>query len=281
MGVVQATLFGAVQGLTEFLPISSSGHLVIFQQLMRINPPGVTLEVVAHLGTIAAVVSAFADDVYAILAALFSSPLRFFAGRASPKTLWANPDFRLGVMIVAGSIPTAVIGLAFRKSFENLFDSLSAVGLALILTAGLLFAAERTRRGNRRINRITASDALLVGIFQGLAIAPGISRSGATIAAALFRGIERESAARFSLLLSLPAVLGASLLELGGNGIPQSTGTPFPSLAVTFLSSLVFGYIAIKWLLSTLKKGRLYGFSLYCFLLGALAVTAAFTNSLT
>lgn len=276
MGLGEAALFGIVQGLTEFLPVSSSGHLAILQQLVGMNPPGITMEVLAHLGTMLAIVAVFAGDVYAILAGFARGVSGLLRGRTYIRTFLANPDVRLGVLIIIGSLPTALVGLAFKPFFESMFDSLRTVGVGLMVTAALLFAAERVRRGRRTLDRLTVGDALLVGLLQGAAIAPGISRSGATISAALFNGVERESAAKFSLLLSLPAVLGASVLELGGNHPSSALHAPGVSLFGVFLVSFLFGYIAIRWLLNVLKGGHLYGFSLYCFLLGVSTVIADF-----
>lgn len=257
MTLTQGVVLGAVQGLTEFFPVSSSGHLALVQQLMPdFEQPGILFDVVLHLGTLVAVILYFRHD----LKQLMTAPFR--------RDIQAVQDRRYLRLLIAASIPTAIIGLTFKEPVERLFDRPLVVGGLLIVTGVLLFVAERFRSSGRK--RLSLSDSLVTGLAQGCAILPGLSRSGATIAALLLRGVEGQTAARFSFLLALPAVGGAALLSLKDvEQLPRSEIGIY--LAGAGVACLV-GLISIHALLGVIRQKRLYYFSLYCWVVGAVAL---------
>ncbi len=264
MDFFQALVLGIVQGLTEWLPVSSSGHLVIAQRLMGLELP-VAFDVLLHLGTLLAVIVFFRSDIAAILKSLLRPGMK-------------NPDFRMAVMVVAGSIPTALIGFVFLGFFESLFLSTEAVGIGLIITGALLLLTRLSRLfrygpgkpgSDKEHEEPDFKRAGLIGVFQGIAIAPGISRSGSTISAALMSGMKKEAAFKYSFLLSIPAVLGASLLELRGAATgDMGGGIGFAALAGAAVAA-VCGYAGLKIVKKSLLSERFYLFSVYCFALGA------------
>jgi len=248
-----------VQGLTEFLPVSSSGHLVVAERLLKFEQPSLLTTVVLHLGTLVATAIVFRKD---LLALLLAAP-RLFRRRRPGET--ADLDAKLLLLLALGSVPTAAIGLLFRDAFERMFSSVAFVGVGFLLTALVLFATGFTRVERRRpLERATPLDALVIGVAQGLAIAPGVSRSGSTIATALFLGLDRGLAGRFSFLLSLPAVLGANVLELRHVGDEGWGAVGWAPLAIGALVSLATGVAALVWLLGGVRRGRLHRFAYYC-----------------
>ncbi len=255
MTFIEAILLGTLQGATEFLPVSSSGHLVLAQHLIGdFEQPGVLFDVLLHVGTMIAVAIYFWRD----LAGLVSSLWRRDA-------MAKNQRFMVALLI-AGSIPTAVIGLLFKDFFIGLFERPVIVCIMLLITGMLLWAAERLRRTENSRRQMTFVDALVVGTVQGCAIIPGISRSGSTIAALLMRGIDGETAARFSFLLALPAVFGAALLSL--KDLDQVAGNIFFPYAAGTLAALVTGLFCIHLLMGVIRRRRLHWFALYCWLAG-------------
>jgi undecaprenyl-diphosphatase len=251
-----------VQGITEFLPISSSGHLVILQSLLGVKLPGITFEIMLHVGTLGAVLFAFGQRAWSVVRGTLAVIL-------SPRKA-RGPDrvaARLGLALVVGSIPAAVAGLALRPWFERLFELPGYAGAGLILTGFLLMLArERGRRG-RGLQEVPLGTALVVGCFQALAIAPGISRAGATITAGLWMGLERRSAAEFSFLLSLPAVAGAMLLDLP-DLLAAPAGEAGLGMVLGAAAAAVAGYFAIRALLRFLRAGRYHLFAYYVWALG-------------
>jgi undecaprenyl-diphosphatase len=257
MSFFQAVFLGLLQGFTEFLPVSSSGHLVIAQHYLGgISQPGVLFDILLHFGTMGAVLLYFRRDCVQLAMAPFRSSLE------------AQPYRRLLALLVIGSVPTAVIGLLFKDFFVGLFHNLTLVALMLLVTGCLLFLSERLRFGQDKDKdkKMTILDALLVGTIQGGAIIPGISRSGSTIAGLLFRGVDGETAARFSFLLALPAVFGAGLLSLGD--FSAVSAKALPVYLVGMLVAFIAGLVSIHWLMAVVRRKRLYGFALYCWLVG-------------
>ncbi|MDH7497407.1 MAG: undecaprenyl-diphosphate phosphatase [Syntrophomonadaceae bacterium] len=254
MSALAAVLLGMLQGLTEFLPVSSSGHLVIAEQLLGVPASGLTFEVMVHIGTLAAVLVAFWPDVAALL---------------------RRPWQRLTGLLVLGTVPAALAGVFLEPLVERAFQSLATVGLGLLATGVLLVLGETASRRawwGKKADGITALDAVLVGVMQAIAILPGISRSGSTIAGGLLRGLDREYAARFSFLLSIPAILGAAALE-GWDVVRAGVGG---ALAVPYLlgsvTAALFGYLAITLVMAVVREGRLTWFAYYCWGLGALVL---------
>lgn len=271
MTYLQAVILGAIQGLTEFLPVSSSGHLVIFQNLFGMKAPEFIFDISVHIGTLAAVFVFFYRDILSIIRSLLIFTIR---GRkvaeAQPKTM---DDIRLAAMIIAASIPTALIGLMLQKKADVLFSSLTLVGCMLILTGAWMWFTKKSRT---REKGISLKNTLLIGIIQGIAVIPGISRSGSTIAAGLYLGLDRETATRFSFLISIPAILGAALLSVIHAPTPGTAGAAV--IITGAATAFVTGYAALNLLVYMVKKGNLFLFSPYCWLAGAAALVLAWVG---
>jgi undecaprenyl-diphosphatase len=270
LSVLEALILGLVQGITEFLPVSSSAHLVLVPEFFNIPAPSVAFDVLLHVATLVAVVGYFFRDVVKIVVALFM-PKRL--GKEEVK-YWR----RLFFWLVIGSIPAAVIGAALSGFFEGLFSSTAAVGIFLVVTSVLLVSADaatwwaaRAKRPGATLRQMGWLDAVIVGCFQALALAPGLSRSGSTISAGVFLGFERETAARFAFLLSIPAILGAFLFkvkDLGG-----ATGGPGGvALLIGFIAAAVSGFLAVRFMVRFLKKHRLFPFAIYTLVLGVFVI---------
>lgn len=286
MTQLEAAALGVLQGITEFLPVSSSGHLVIAETLLGVKPPGVGFEVALHVGTLLAVLLYFGRDVWLILrscalaAAAAVRPRAWGRARGQEKERgWrgkgaVDANYRLAWLIIVGTVPAALVGVALRPLFESLFFSPAAVAAMLITTGVLLWLAQVPRRLRvRAASDLGVAEALAIGVLQAAAIAPGLSRSGATIAGGLLLGVERADAARFSFLLSLPAVAGAALLSLTGSaGALAEVGAA--TLLIGAATAAVSGYVAIVLLLRVLRAGRLFGFAVYCWALGLLLLIA-------
>ncbi len=272
MNLAEAIILGIVQGLTEFLPVSSSGHLVLLQQLFGLKEAELFFDVCVHLGTLVAVIVVFRQEIKNMIMALLR--LVSLAGRNERRlpTVKSDPELKMALLIVIGSIPTAVLGLMFSRIADRLFASGFIVGLMLMVTGLLLWLTRLTAKHAQLpgVGRLTPKNAFLIGIMQGLAIIPGISRSGSTISIGLLLGVNRELAARYSFLLSIPAIIGAGLLSLKDGWSRADLSSQIP-LAGAVTAALV-GYAALKALLHVVKKGGLYGFAPYCWLVGILAI---------
>jgi undecaprenyl-diphosphatase len=259
MTFIQALLLGLLQGATEFLPISSSGHLVLVPWLFGWPKPGLAFDALLHWGTILAVLIVFRHDLYRLMLAGFNS-LR--------TRKLDEPDARLAWWIVLGNIPALILGVLFHDFFETLFGTPAAVAGFLLLTGFILFIGERFASQKHSMQEISLFDALLVGLAQAAAITPGISRSGATIAAGLLLGVRRAAAARFSFLLMTPAVLGAGVLALFDLAHEGNLIYEWPLLITGFLAAAISGYLAIRWLLNYLTRRSLTVFAFYCTIVG-------------
>ncbi len=257
MTLAQALLLGLVQGVTEFLPVSSDGHLAIAQHFLPgFQQPGILFDVLLHVGTLFAILLYFRREVALLLASPFRRDEEGLRYR------------RLLGLIVAGSIPTAVIGLAFKNTVEALYDDMTVVAAMLLLNGTLLFLAARFRHGSRKEEKLTLADALLTGAAQGAAILPGLSRSGSTIAALLMKGVEGETAVRFSFLLGLPAIAGAALLSL--RDVDRLPSAEIPLYLAGIAVAFCVGLCCIHLLLKLVRRRRLSGFAVYCWLAGGL-----------
>ena len=266
-------MLGVVQGLTEFLPVSSSGHLVLFQHLFGLVEPELLFDISVHLGTLLAVLVVFYRDILQILEALVQLPGLVRSAGGWGALFAAHPEIRLVAMIVAGCIPTALLGILFAKVAEQLFGTLWLVGAALLVTGTFLWFTQRQNAVGRPIGQMRIKDALIIGLIQGLAIIPGISRSGATISAALYLGVDRELAGRFSFLLAIPAILGALVLGLDSEAF--HTDLPMGTIVLGSLAAAVVGYLALLVLLKMVKKGQLHRFAPYCWLVGITAIVVS------
>lgn len=270
MSSLEALILGLIQGLTEFLPISSSGHLVLGKHLLGIETGGATVEVFLHTGTLLAIVLVFRAKIGKILLSVFRGG-RLRARREGVR--FTDPHLRLLLLIFLGSIPAGIVWLLFGRQIEALFNSVVFASSALILTGLFLFS---TRFSSPRRRELAVSDSILVGFAQGVSLLPGISRSGATIGAGLLSGVQRETAVEYSFLLAVPAILAATGLELRQVLCHQGwSGEPFP-LVVGAVSAFVFGYLALVALLGIVRRGRLSVFSYYCWAVGTLGLILAF-----
>jgi undecaprenyl-diphosphatase len=271
MSSLEAIVLGFVQGLTEFLPISSSGHLRIVPALLGWEDPGAGFTAVIQLGTMAAVLIYFRADLWRI-ARSWLEELRTPIPRASSEA-------RLGWFIILGTIPISIFGLIFSNQIESGARSLYFIGSALILFSFVMVLAEWVGSQRRYLEQMNGRDGLFIGVAQALALIPGVSRSGATISAGLLRGFDRVGAARYSFLLSIPAVVLSGLFELRKVGEAGE-----PSVVATVIATLVAfatGYIAIAWLLRYLSTHSLGIFVIYRLALGTLVLILAATGAIS
>ncbi len=272
MNIIQAIILGIVQGATEFIPVSSSAHLVLVPWALGWPSPGLAFDTMLHWGTLAAVLAYFWRDWIAIIKGFFRSLGQAGPWSSAPGGRLADANNRLGWAIMIGTIPAVILGFLFEDFFESLFSSPTAVGAFLIVTAAILAISEQLGRRVRSLDRITIIDSLVIGLAQAAAIAPGISRSGATIAAGMGRGLTRDAAARFSFLLGTPVILGAGFLQLFDLLQGAEANTTWPVAIAGMLMAAVVGYLCIKFLLAYLQRGSLYVFAVYCALVGLAVV---------
>jgi undecaprenyl-diphosphatase len=250
---VETVILGILQGLTEWFPVSSSGHLALAKELLGWQPP-VIFYVLLHLGTVAVVIAYFRKDILIVL-------------RAMLRRDFNAPEGRLAIFIVLGSVPTAFVGYAFKGIFESFFSNLLVVGLALLTTGILLFISAR-REGSKTLGYL---DSLLVGLAQGIAIIPGVSRSGATISTGLLRGVDRMAVFKFSFLLSIPAILGATVMESGDLSLLLSS-VDTEAVVLGVLASMVVGYLSLKALQRIILTHKFNWFAVYCLAAGTVVI---------
>lgn len=265
MSILEAIILGIVQGLTEFLPISSSGHLLIVPAIFGWEDPGAAFTAVIQLGTMAAVVIYFRQDIWNIT----RSFLKGLFGRA--ETDQEKFDARMGWYLGLGTLPIVVFGVIFKDQIESGARNLYLVGTMLIVFGLIMAAADMFAKHVRTLESIKPPDALIIGVAQSLALIPGVSRSGATITFGLFRDFTRRDAARFSFLLSIPAVVLSGLYELK-DAVGHSTGASAPAVIVATLAAFVVGYWSIAFLLRWLGDHSLKIFVLYRLVLGVLVI---------
>jgi len=262
MSVWEALILGIVQGATEFLPVSSSGHLVLLQKIFGISEPALLFDTALHAGTLVAVIVVLWQEIWGILRRLFQ-PLTWF--------------------LIVATVPAVFAALLFKGPIEEAFASASFLGVAFLLTSALLFLSEKLFRraaAIRNADNMNVIDALLIGLLQAVAVIPGVSRSGATISGGLYRQLDRDFAARFSFLLSIPAILGALLLQAiglakagGGTGVIA----PLP-LAVGTFSACMVAFFSIWLALKIVREHSLFGFSVYTGILGILVLIDKFAT---
>ena len=252
MNWVEALILGIIQGLTEFLPISSSGHLVLAQYFLDIDEPGVFLEIILHMGTLVAIIYYFFDEIKQLMINILNNK--------------KESIIYLSQLIIA-TVPASCVGLLFYEIIQSAFTSTMVIGLLII--TGLVVGA--TSMVNKRSNnkKLSFVIAFSIGLFQAFALLPGLSRSGLTISCALFLGIRHEEAARFSFFMAIPVLFGAGIIQLVKIDVTQ-TISPLLML-VGFISSAVSGYMVIDWLLSIITKHKFHLFSFYCFFIAALS----------
>lgn len=261
MSILEAIFLGILQGATEFLPISSSGHLVIVPTVFDLTSPDLVFIGLVHLGTLLAVLIYFRTDIYEIVTGF----LRAIAARQP----FGSTEARLGWWILIGTIPAAAAGLLLESFFEEVFGAPNIAAFFLLVTGGLLVLGERLLSGKKTFETMTAADAIVIGLFQMLALFPGVSRSGSTIVGGLLRGLDRSAAARYSFLLGIPAIAGAGLLSLV-EIFGAERAYAFPVYIAGFAAAAISGYLCIYFLLAWVRNHSLYIFAVYCFVVGGL-----------
>ncbi len=271
---LQALVLGIVQGLGEFLPISSSGHLAVIQYFFGIEGESVLLfAVMLHLGTLISVFIIYWHDIVKLVKELIAVIKDIFTGKGL--RINHNPVRRLGFMIIVATIPTALIGLLFNDIFAGLYLSLMAVGIGFLVTGTILFIAEKMGKNEKKVWGMKFRHAVFIGIMQGIAICPGVSRSGSTLFGGLMSGLDRNFALRFAFLISIPSILGSVILEFPpaiSAGLPEGIWGP---VIVGTVVSAISGFIAIKAMLKIVAGKRLTVFSWYTWVLGAAVLSYA------
>lgn len=253
----EAFILGTIQGLTEFLPISSTGHLYLGRNLFGLEEAGLLLDTMLHLGTLIAVLIFYKNEFIKII---------------------KNPFSKLTLLLIIGTIPAVVIGLAFKDYFDEISKTGVTVGWEFLITGIFLWMADSAKNGYKKMEEISFMDAFIIGSFQAAAIFPAISRSGMTIVAALWRKLDRETAAYFSFLLSTPAIAGAVSLQSLDLVKGQGEEITLSALLVGIFASAIFGYMAIKWMVNFLKKHSLKPFAIYVWVLGLVVLFFQFTG---
>jgi len=265
MSWLQVVVLSVVQGLTEFLPVSSSGHLAIVSRLFFADDAGASFTAVTQLGTEVAVLLYFARDIARIVKAWFAGLFNAAA---------RNADYRLGWYVIIGTIPIGVLGLLFKDEIRTGARNLWVIAIALVVFSAVIAAAEYFGRQTRHVEQLTWRDSVIVGLAQCLALVPGVSRSGATISAGLFLGQDRELAARFGFLLAIPAVFASGLFSLPDAFHPVGEGMSAsgPQLLVATLIAFVVGFAAVAWFLQFLVRHSMYWFVVYRVVVGAVVL---------
>ena len=267
MSYIQAVILGLVQGLTEFLPVSSSGHLALLQHFFGINADDVLLfTVLLHVGTLISVFFMYWQDIWDLIKELFIAIADLCTGKGL--RLDERPTRKLGLLIITASIPTAIIGFAFNDFFEGLYGNIIYIGIGFLITGTMMFFSEKLGSNSRDLKHMNFRNAIFIGILQGIAICPGISRSGSTLVGGLTTGLKRDFAVRFAFLISIPAIMGSALLE-GKDAIeegidPSVLGPVLVGMAVAAVS----GVIAIKAMIKVVSDRKLKYFSYYVWILG-------------
>jgi undecaprenyl-diphosphatase len=264
--IILSILAGAIQGLTEFLPISSSGHLVLFHEIFNFNfPDKIAFDVVLHLGTLLALLLFFYKDIITLLVAWLGSFKRW--------DITNNTDQRLSWLLILGTIPAGLAGFFLEDIIENVFRNMVSVGAMLIFFGVLLYLADKFSAKKIEIKELKTLDVLIVGVAQVLALIPGVSRSGITIIAGLSRNLKRDQAAKFSFLLSIPIIAAAGLKKMADLILAGGVAfADYPVLIAGFISSVVVGYFCIKYFLKFVQKHSLAVFAVYRVVLGLLVI---------
>jgi len=264
--IIKALIVGIVQGLTEFLPVSSSGHIVIAQEILGLEhneEDNLLFAIVLHFATTLSTIVVFRKDIFQIFRGLFQFK-------------W-NEEFRFALKIVLSMIPAALVGVLLKDTLEELFSNLRLVGFMLLITATLLFIADRAKNTGKDIG---FRDSFIIGIAQAFAaLLPGISRSGSTISTSILLGNDKSKAARFSFLMVLPLILGATAkmyLDANSDGATTAFNFEFAPLFVGFLAAFISGLFACKWMIGFVKKAKLKYFSVYCTIVGLFVIVYTF-----
>ncbi len=257
MSIIEAIILGLVQGLTEFLPVSSSGHLTIGKEILGIETSNLSFEVAVHAATVLSTIVAFRRDILSLLQGLFKFRI--------------NQESEYIFKIIVSMIPIFIVGFFLKDFVESLFGSgLMIVGVSLLVTSSLLILSQKIKPKERELKK---SDAFIIGVAQALAVLPGLSRSGATISTGLMLGVKREEIAKFSFLMVLVPILGEATIELfSGEFSSTAAGIPSLSLFAGFIAAFVSGLFACKTMIALVKKAKLTGFAIYCAIAGSISI---------
>ncbi len=267
--ILKYIFIGAVQGITETLPVSSSGHLVIVHQLLGLKDDSLSLSILLHFASFIAIFMFFRKTIIELIKNFF---LYIFKKDKTPY----KQDFKYGWLVIIASIPAGIIGYKFNDVVESNLSNLLTVGISLLVTAFILYAITKVPRGEKGKENITFKDAIFIGLIQAVAIIPGISRSGSTISASLSRKMDIDNSIKFSFLLFLPVALGAALLDVKkfiNDPVQSSLMIPY---ILAFLTAILFTYLSLFFFIGIIKKGKLSYFSIYCSIVGVLAIGASF-----
>ena len=271
MDILQAIIIGLVQGLTEFLPVSSSAHLIFTQQALGLSDVGLAFDVLLHVGTLVAVVAYFFSDIINMIKGFFLSLIDLKDGKFMEEVR-KDPYKKLAWLTIIATIPVGIVGVLFNDLVESLFTGITVPAFFLLITGCLLYVSQRMNSGGIDLSNITLKEALIMGCGQALAVLPGLSRSGTTIAAGLFSGLDKEFAAKFSFILSIPAILGAGVFQLkdlsGGN-------VEIEACIAGFIVAVISGYLAISVLLKLIREKSLDIFAYYCWIVGAVILVGS------
>ncbi|MGB4661392.1 MAG: undecaprenyl-diphosphate phosphatase [Mobilitalea sp.] len=294
MNLIQSIIMGIVQGIAEFLPISSSGHLAIAKQVLDINTDtGLLFDVLLHIGTLIAIFVAFWKDIkelivngFQIIGIFFANIGRMFVNvfckitgsikRTEYSKIITTPYRRFVMLVIVSTIPTGIIGVLFKDSIEKASETLLIPGLCLILTGVLLIIADSIKPGKKTEENATYKNATFIGIAQGIATLPGLSRSGTTITACIAAGFDRSFAVKYSFIMSIPAILGALVLQLFDFSMNTVSTSELINYFVGMVVAAVIGYVSIKTMLVIVRGKKFKYFAYYCFVIGIFAVVANF-----
>ncbi|MGN0291652.1 MAG: undecaprenyl-diphosphate phosphatase [Lachnospiraceae bacterium] len=289
MSLLEAIIMGLIQGITEFLPVSSSGHLAIFKILFHVETDtGLLFDVILHLGTLIAIFAVYYKDIIrmvvegvCIIRDVFINIVRFFRNICLHEKneyirIVTNGYRKFVVLVIVSTIPTGIIGIVASDFVTMASEILLIPGICLILTSILLFISDRISGGNKGPKNITYTNGFIIGICQGIATLPGLSRSGTTIAACLISGFDRRFAVKYSFIMSIPAILGAAILEIKDINMAGISGAEVGYYFVGMVVAAVVGYICIKTMLVIVRNKKFTIFSIYCFLVGVLSIGGYF-----
>ena len=271
MDIIQAIIIGLVQGLTEFLPVSSSAHLIFAQQALGVGDVGLAFDVLMHVGTLVAVIVYFFNDIVNMIKGFLLSLVDLKDGNFIGE-LKKDPYKKLAWLTILATIPIGIVGVLFNDIVESMFMGLTVPAFLLLITGCLLYVSQRMNSGRIDVRNISLKEALIMGCGQALAILPGLSRSGTTIAAGLFAGLDKEFAAKFSFILSIPAILGAAvfqLKDLSGGSIEIG------ACIAGFIVAAISGYLAISFLLKIVREKSLDIFAYYCWIVGIIVLVGS------
>jgi len=275
MTYFEATILGLVQGLAEFLPISSSGHLALLQSWFKIDESKVLLfTVLPHVGTLISVFIVYWKDIWELIVELVLTIRDLCTGKGL--RMEERPVRKLGVMIIVATIPTAIIGFAFGDFFDSLYTSVLPIGIGLIITGFLLVFAEKINTGNRGIKQMNCRNAIFIGLVQGVAICPGISRSGSTLFGSLVCNLDRKFAVKFVFLISIPSILGSAILETPAAIEAGVTASQLGPVIWGMAVAAISGLVAIKGMIKIVSDKKLSWFSYYVWALGLVVIVYSF-----